>query len=131
MFRTVDQDIHIHVFSPDSPEIGRYLLLRDHLRNNDEDRELYARTKRELANKTWPTMQHYAKAKTEVVEGIITRAAAELTGVTIEMMLRAWFKVTSLRLYKGVGLVVEGTAISKNLGKRKTSQFDCLHVTWS
>lgn len=59
------------------------------------------------------------------------RSGAKLTGVTIEIMLRAWFKVTSLRLYKGVGLVVEGTAISKNLGKRKTSQFDCLHVTWS
>ena len=77
MFRTADKDVHIHVFSPDSPEVDRYLLLRDRLRDNDEERELYARTKRELVNETWATMQHYAEAKTEVVEGIIARAAAE------------------------------------------------------
>lgn len=76
MFRTADKDVHIHVFPPDSPEIEHYLLLRDRLRDNDEERELYARTKRELANETWPTMQHYAEAKTGVVEGIIARAAA-------------------------------------------------------
>lgn len=80
MFRTVDKDVHIHVFSPDSPEIDRYLLLRNRLRDHDEERELYARTKRELANATWPTMQHYAEAKTEVVEGIIARAVEERAG---------------------------------------------------
>lgn len=76
MFRTAEKSVHIHVFSPDSPETERYLLLRDRLRDNDEDRELYARTKRELANETWPTMQHYAEAKTEVVECIIACVAA-------------------------------------------------------
>jgi GrpB-like predicted nucleotidyltransferase (UPF0157 family) len=30
--------------------------------------------KRELANRDWPSMQHYAEAKTEVIEGIISRA---------------------------------------------------------
>ena len=74
MFRTAAKDVHIHVFSPDSPEIDRYLLLRDRLRTNEEDRELYARTKRELAERDWPSMQHYAEAKTEVIEGIIARA---------------------------------------------------------
>jgi GrpB-like predicted nucleotidyltransferase (UPF0157 family) len=76
MFRTPAKDVHVHVFSPGSPEIKRYLLLRDHLRENDEDRELYVRTKRDLASKDWPSMDHYDEAKTEVIEGIITRAAA-------------------------------------------------------
>jgi GrpB-like predicted nucleotidyltransferase (UPF0157 family) len=75
MFRTPEKDVHLHVFSAGSPEIERYLL-RDHLRENEEDRELYARTKRELASRDWPSMQHYAEAKTRVIEGIITRAAA-------------------------------------------------------
>jgi GrpB-like predicted nucleotidyltransferase (UPF0157 family) len=59
-----------------SPEIERYLLLRDRLCQNKEERELYAQTKRELAKQDWPTMEHYAEAKTEVVEGIISRATA-------------------------------------------------------
>ena len=57
------------------PEIERYLLLRDRLREDAEDRKLYARTKRDLASRSWPSMDHYAEAKTEVVEGIIARAA--------------------------------------------------------
>ena len=76
MFRTPQKDVHVHVFSTGSPEIERYLLLREHLRENEEDRELYARTKRELASREWPSMQHYAEAKTGVIEGIIARAAA-------------------------------------------------------
>ncbi len=76
MLRTAARDVHVHVFSPGSPEIDRHLLLRDHLRQSEEDRELYARTKRELASRDWPTMQHYAEAKTEVIEGIIARAVA-------------------------------------------------------
>ena len=76
MLRTAARDVHLHVYSPSSPEIDRYLLLRDHLRRNEEDRELYARTKRALATRDWPSMQHYAEAKTEVIEGIIDRAAA-------------------------------------------------------
>ena len=76
MFRTPAKDVHVHVFSPGSPEIERYLLLRDHLHENEEDRKLYARTKRELASRDWPSMQHYAEAKTEVIEGIIARATA-------------------------------------------------------
>lgn len=77
MFRTAEKDVHMHVFSPGSPEIERYLLLRDHLREDAEDRELYARTKRDLASRSWPSMDHYAEAKTEVVEGILARAADE------------------------------------------------------
>lgn len=76
MFRTPEKDVHVHVYSSGSPEIGRYLLLRERLRADEGDRELYARTKRDLAREEWPSMQDYADAKTEVVEGIIARAAA-------------------------------------------------------
>ena len=72
MFRTPAKDVHLHVFSAGSPEIERYLLLRE----DEGDRELYARMKRRLAAEEWPSMQHYAEAKTEVVEGIIARASA-------------------------------------------------------
>ena len=76
MFRTPQKDVHLHVFTAGSKEIERYLLVRERLREDEGDRELYARTKRELANREWPSMQHYAEAKTEVVEGIISRATA-------------------------------------------------------
>ena len=76
MFRTPQKDVHLHVFTAGSKEIERYLLVRERLREDEGDRELYARTKRELANREWPSMQHYAEAKTEVIEGIISRATA-------------------------------------------------------
>ena len=76
MLRTPARDVHVHVFSPDSPEIERYLTLRDRLRCDAPDRELYARTKRRLASRRWPTTEHYAEAKTEVIEAIIARATA-------------------------------------------------------
>jgi GrpB-like predicted nucleotidyltransferase (UPF0157 family) len=75
MFRTPGKDVHVHVFSVGSKEIERLLLLRDRLRGNERDRELYATTKRKLASRDWPSMQHYADAKSGVVEGILTRAA--------------------------------------------------------
>ncbi len=46
------------------------------LRENEGDRELYASTKRELAARDWPSVDHYAEAKTEIIEGIISRATA-------------------------------------------------------
>jgi GrpB-like predicted nucleotidyltransferase (UPF0157 family) len=75
MFRTPEKDVHVHVYSTGSEEIGRYLLLRDRLRQNEGERQLYARTKRELADRDWPSVDHYANAKTEVVEGTLSRAA--------------------------------------------------------
>jgi GrpB-like predicted nucleotidyltransferase (UPF0157 family) len=47
------------------------------LRAVPADRDLYARTKRELAERTWRYVQDYADAKTEVVEAIIARARAD------------------------------------------------------
>jgi GrpB-like predicted nucleotidyltransferase (UPF0157 family) len=74
LFKGPDADVNVHVFSPGSPEIDRLLRFRDHLRANGADRELYARTKRELARQNWKYVQNYADAKTAVVEAIIARA---------------------------------------------------------
>lgn len=68
--------MNLHVFSITSDEIRRMLSFRDWLRSNRADRELYERTKRELAKRTWKYTQNYADAKTEVVEEIIARALA-------------------------------------------------------
>ena len=74
VFKGPDMDVNLHVFSPDSPEIERMRLFRNWLRSNATDRQLYERTKRELAQKDWKYTQNYADAKTEVVEEILTRA---------------------------------------------------------
>ncbi|GAC1322574.1 MAG: GrpB family protein [Chloroflexota bacterium] len=74
MFKGPDTDINLHVFSAGSPEVERILLFRDWLRENASDRDLYERTKRDLARKEWSLVQDYADAKTEVVEEIIARA---------------------------------------------------------
>jgi GrpB-like predicted nucleotidyltransferase (UPF0157 family) len=74
MFKGPDTDVNLHVFSDGCPEIGRMLLFRDRLRANKADRELYERTKRELAGKDWKYMQNYADAKAGVVEDILRRA---------------------------------------------------------
>jgi GrpB-like predicted nucleotidyltransferase (UPF0157 family) len=52
------------------------LAFRDRLRAMPADRELYLRTKRELAKRRWRYVQNYADAKTAVVEGILARAGA-------------------------------------------------------
>ncbi|HEY1389153.1 MAG TPA: GrpB family protein [Ktedonobacterales bacterium] len=66
--------VNLHVFSPGCPEAERMLLMRDWLRTHDDDRELYEKTKRELAQRTWKYVQNYADAKTAVVEVILARA---------------------------------------------------------
>src|SRR6266480_5447625 len=74
MFKGPDTDINLHVFSSGCREIDRMLLFRDWLRSNESDRQLYERTKRELARKNWKYTQNYADAKTAVVEEILIRA---------------------------------------------------------
>ena len=74
MFKGPDTAVNLHVFSPGCPEIERMLLFRNWLRGNEADRHLYERTKRELASRTWAYGQHYADAKSPVVEEIIARA---------------------------------------------------------
>ena len=76
LLRGSDSNVNVHVFTDGSVEIARMLAFRDWLRNHDDERTLYEQTKRELAARTWKYVQHYADAKTEVVEGIIARAIA-------------------------------------------------------
>ena len=68
--------INLHVFCDGCPEIDRMVLFRDHLRADETDRELYERTKRELARREWKYTQNYADAKGAVVAEIVTRANA-------------------------------------------------------
>lgn len=74
LFKGPDTDINLHVFSQGCSEIERMLLFRDWLRSHPSDRQLYERTKRELARKNWKYGQNYADAKTAVVEEILARA---------------------------------------------------------
>jgi len=76
LFKGPDTNINLHVFSFRCPEIDKMLMFRDWLRANDADRNLYERTKRELAQQTWKYVQNYADAKTAVVEEIVARARA-------------------------------------------------------
>lgn len=76
LVRRHDGDVNLHVFGPDCPEVERMLCFRDHLRRDAADRRLYADTKRELAARDWPTVQHYADAKDDVVAAIMQRARA-------------------------------------------------------
>src|SRR5215212_8316420 len=74
MFHRSDPGVHLHVFSPDCSEVERMLRFRDRLRDNEADRRLYERTKRDLARREWTYLQNYADAKSAVVEEIIARA---------------------------------------------------------
>jgi GrpB-like predicted nucleotidyltransferase (UPF0157 family) len=74
MFRTHEKDVHVHVYSVDCAEIQRVLTFRDRLRINMDDRRRYEQTKRELAAREWSDIDAYAKAKTEVIESIITHS---------------------------------------------------------
>ena len=73
MLRPPSREVHIHVFSVGSLEIGRYLTFRDRLRSDPEDKLLYEQTKRELARREWTDVNDYADAKTDVIEAIIAR----------------------------------------------------------
>jgi GrpB-like predicted nucleotidyltransferase (UPF0157 family) len=74
VFKGPDTDINLHVFSIGCPEIERMLMFRDHLRGGEVDRQLYEQTKRTLAARTWKFGQHYADAKSDVIEEILGRA---------------------------------------------------------
>jgi len=75
MLRSPQRDMHLHVFPPTSGQVGRYLGLRDLLRSDPDARRRYADTKRRLARQDWPTMNHYADAKTSIVEDLIAQAS--------------------------------------------------------
>ncbi|WP_439658053.1 GrpB family protein [Lentzea sp. HUAS TT2] len=69
-----DTDINLHVFPRGCAQVRRHRIFRDWLRDNAEDRELYASTKRALAGRTWERVQDYTDAKNAVVLDILERA---------------------------------------------------------
>jgi GrpB-like predicted nucleotidyltransferase (UPF0157 family) len=74
MLRRPELDVHVHIFSSGCVEIGRMIVFRDHLRSNSDDRLRYETLKRTLAKQDWPSMDDYARAKTELVEEITAKA---------------------------------------------------------
>ena len=74
LVRTPARDVHVHLYERDDPAIDAYLLLRDHLRSDADDRGLYESTKRSLLSRRWDDMNDYADAKTEVILAIKARA---------------------------------------------------------
>lgn len=75
-FKGPDTNINLHVYSPDNGQTERYRLFRDRLIAHEDERKLYEAKKRELAARTWKYIQHYADAKTGVIDEIIERARA-------------------------------------------------------
>ena len=76
MFRTPDRDVHIHVYSSGDQAIPDYLDLRDWLRVDEADRARYEGVKRDLAQRPWSDTNHYAEAKTDVIQQVLGRARA-------------------------------------------------------
>lgn len=70
LVRTPARDVHVHILQSGDPAIGDYILLRDHLRANADDRALYERTKQDLLTQSWDDMNAYAEAKSEVISAI-------------------------------------------------------------
>ena len=56
------------------PEVDEYLIFRDWLRVNAEDRARYEGLKHELATREWGDMNDYADAKGPLVAEIKARA---------------------------------------------------------
>ena len=74
MFKGAAGDVNLHVFSAGCPEVDRMVTFRDWLRANAGDRELYAQSKRVLAQTDWKYTQNYADAKTAVIQQILCKA---------------------------------------------------------
>ncbi|ANJ25437.1 GrpB family protein [Agromyces aureus] len=76
LVRTPARDIHVHIYEQGDAAVGEYLLLRDHLRSDADDRDRYERTKRMLLSRRWDDTNDYADAKTDVIAEIKARARA-------------------------------------------------------
>jgi GrpB-like predicted nucleotidyltransferase (UPF0157 family) len=101
MLRPPDKSVHVHVFSPDCEEIDRMLIFRNRLRENESDRELYERTKRELAQRDWKFGQNYADAKSAVIDEILARARTAVDELTAQQ-LSALARVNDLLEQAGI-----------------------------
>jgi GrpB-like predicted nucleotidyltransferase (UPF0157 family) len=89
MLRTADRDVHLHVFGPDAAEADRMLAFRNILRTDTSARQRYERVKRRLARREWPTMQHYADAKSDVINDVLREAGGGVEAVHARRAPRA------------------------------------------
>ncbi|WP_399884411.1 GrpB family protein [Streptomyces sp. BBFR51] len=74
LVRTPTRDVHVHVYERGDVAVHEYLLFRDHLRTNADDRALYESVKRSLLSQQWNDMNDYADAKNDVILAIKNRA---------------------------------------------------------
>ncbi len=65
---------HLYVSVEGGRELGRHLALRDHLREDEADREAYAALKRDLAAREDVDLEAYTAGKTEFIEAILAKA---------------------------------------------------------
>jgi GrpB-like predicted nucleotidyltransferase (UPF0157 family) len=76
LVRTPTRDVHVHIYQRGNPAIDEYLLLRDRLRFDEDDRVLYESVKRALMAEHWDDSNDYANAKNDVILAIKGRARA-------------------------------------------------------
>ncbi|MDJ0376131.1 GrpB family protein [Cryobacterium sp. PH31-L1] len=74
LVRTPARDVHIHILQRGDQAVDNYLLFRNRLRADADDRALYEDTKRALLHHGFDDMNAYADAKTEVIAAIMRRA---------------------------------------------------------
>ena len=65
---------HLYVSVEGSRELDRHLALRDHLREDESDREAYAALKRDLAARENMDMEAYTAGKAEFIAAILAKA---------------------------------------------------------
>ncbi|WP_423918995.1 GrpB family protein [Frigoribacterium sp. 2-23] len=76
LVRTAARDTHVHLYQRGDAAVSEYLLLRDHLRSDADDRARYERVKRDLMTRSWSDTNDYADAKDDVIAEIKQRARA-------------------------------------------------------
>jgi GrpB-like predicted nucleotidyltransferase (UPF0157 family) len=72
-----DPFVNLHIFGPACPEVERHQIMRDWLINHEDDRKLYADTKRQAAKATvavGENVQAYNFRKENVIREILERA---------------------------------------------------------
>jgi GrpB-like predicted nucleotidyltransferase (UPF0157 family) len=79
MLKGTEPNVNLHVFSPGSVETQRHKVFRDWLRTHPDDRDLYGRTKLDLARQAWSDVRAYTDAKNDVIDAIYARAFATET----------------------------------------------------
>jgi len=78
LFKGTNPDVNVHVFSRGSQQSLRHLAFRDRMRDHNDERDLYAAVKLDLAARTWAYVQDYADAKNEVIDQIVARSGLKI-----------------------------------------------------